>query len=466
MPFIVDRQDLEWYRDKFGDVWKSAQITVSTVEIGDTQIPQGELIFSRAQQETYCQTKYREGEFSIQQLVTDSPFGLIKEMINGKIPKINGGIQVECDLYQRNPATFFQGNLPEGLVNTNRPQLEVNAALDVSLPESLEDEYSDVVDDLDDRVMRADEPYYSIGQCEEYYFDILFRVERDRPKLLLFADPGMKFDITDQGELLLEAPTGLFQDLFVSILPRRPSGEYKGRRIIPEENKLKSLDEGRSRYSVELDFDGIDELFALLYLNDRMMSMLEHYPGEVVPENPRYEIMEAYDQDDRLFDYLEGNDPNYFEIGVLNTLSTAGWVVQWYGDDGFKIPNFSKEVPRAEFKEIDLIAYHPNGTQILCIECTNTDISNKEQIIDRTAEINSEIQEYIMSNEITLETYPNMVPCIATPRSREELSDDIVQEFEQKDIKILDCERLKTIYRTCANSSDTISVDTGVVELV
>jgi hypothetical protein len=150
---------------------------------------------------------------------------------------------------------------------------------------------------------------------------------------------------------------------------------------------------------------------------------------------------------------------------VVNALSTAGWLVQWYGDDQFVIPSFSEEVPGARYQEIDIIAYHPENMQILFIECTNQDISAKEQILDRTEAISSILEEYFIPTDVGLVEPLQTVPCVATPQTPEELNDDVVDEFKEKGIKILDCERLKAIYAASEDTTETVDADTQFVEV-
>jgi len=46
MPYIEGPQDLQWFREKFGDVWQSATLTYSSVAVNGVQIPHGEIKFS------------------------------------------------------------------------------------------------------------------------------------------------------------------------------------------------------------------------------------------------------------------------------------------------------------------------------------------------------------------------------------------------------------------------------------
>lgn len=65
MPYIEDPDDLQWYREKFSDIWRSATLTYSSVEVDGMQIPNGELEFSRESCEEGSEVLYREGALSI-----------------------------------------------------------------------------------------------------------------------------------------------------------------------------------------------------------------------------------------------------------------------------------------------------------------------------------------------------------------------------------------------------------------
>jgi len=466
MPYIEDRDDLLWYREHFGDIWQSATLTFSSVEIDGVQIPNGELEFSRELGEESTEILYREGALSIYKVNSTSPFDLLEQIINGEILTDEGTAEIESELRRHNPSNYFQDGVREGRVRETRPRMEVNAAVSIDIPEEIEDEYSEVVDELDDQLMRAEEPYYDLGRCEGYYFDYIFRSDRENPAILLFADSGMEFSIDDSGTLEVVSPTNLFENLFVSVLPQKPYDEHKGWQIELDKEQLVSMEDGRSRYTEELDLDDIDELYAVLYLEDGRINMVEHNTGDVVPENPRYEIIQAFDQDNNLEGYLEGHNADYFEVAVVNALSTAGWLVQWYGDDSFVIPSFSEDVPRAQYQEIDVIAYHPENTQILFIECTNQDISEKEQVLDRTEAISSVIDDYHIPTDIGLIQPLQTVPCVATPQKPEELNDDVVSEFEEKGIEILHSERLRAIYAASQDTTEPVDTDTQFIEVI
>jgi hypothetical protein len=466
MPYIEDLDDLQWYREHFGDIWQSATLTFSSVEVDGVQIPNGELEFSREPGEESTEVLYCEGALSIYKVTSTSPFDLLEQITTGEIPTDEGIAEIESELRRHNPSNYFQDGVREGRVRETRPRMEVNAAVSIDIPENIEDGYSEVIDELDDQLMQAEEPYYDLGRCEGYYFDYIFRSDRESPAILLFADSGMEFSIDDSDTLEVVSPTSLFEDLFVSVLPQKPYDEHKGWQIEFDEEQLESIEDGRSRYTEELDLEDIDELYAVLYLEDEMVNMTEHNTGDVVPENPRYEIMQAFDQDNNLEGYLEGHNADYFEVAVVNALSTAGWLVQWYGDDSFVIPSFSEDVPGAPYQEIDVIAYHPENTRILFIECTNQDISSKEQILDRTEAISSVLDDYLIPTDIGLIEPLQTVPCVATPQTPEELNDDVVEEFKEKGIKILDSERLKAIYAASQDTTDTVDADTQFVEII
>ena len=423
-------------------------------------------MFTRTPGEEGTQVLYREGALSLYEVNSNSPFDLLEQIINGEIPVDEGTAEIESQLRRHDLSNYFQDGVREGRVRETRPRMEVNAAVNINVPEEVGYKYSEIVNGLDDQLMRAEEPYYDLERCEGYYFDYIFRSDRESPAILLFADSGMDFSISESGTLGVVSPMSLFKDLFISALPQKPYDQHKGWRIEFDEGQLESLDDGRSRYTEDLNLEGIDEIYAVLYLEDRSVNMVEHIADDVVPENPRYEILQAFDQDNNLEGYLEGHNADYFEVAVVNTLSTAGWHVQWYGDDQFVIPSFSDEVSGAPYQEIDVIAYHPENTQILFIECTNQDISEKEQILDRTEAISAVLGEYFIPTNIGLFEPLETIPCVATPQQPEELNDDVVNEFKEKGIKVLHSERLKAIYAASQDTTDTVDLDTQFIEVI
>lgn len=466
MPYIEVPGDLQWYREKFSDIWQSATLTYSSIEVNGVQIPNGELKFSRELGENATEVLYQEGSLSIYEIDSNSPFDLLEQIINGRIPMDERTAEIESELRRHNPSSYFQESVHEGRVREIRPRMEVNAAVSIDIPGEVENEYSEIVDELDDQLMRAEEPYYDLVRCEGFYFDYIFRSDRENPAILLFADSGMKFSISESGTLEVVSPTSLFEDLFVSVLPQKPYDEHKGWRIEFDEEQLQSLDDGRSQYTNDLELEGIDELYAVLYLGDQSINFVEHNTGDIIPENPRYEIIQAFDQDNNLEGYLEGHNADYFEIAVVNALSTAGWLVQWYGDDSFVVPSFSEDTLGTPYREIDVIAYHPENTQILFIECTNQDISEKEQILDRTEAVSSVLDDHLIPTDIGLVEPLQTVPCVATPQKPEELNDDVVNEFEEMGIKVLHSERLQAIYAASQGTTETVDVDTQFIQTI
>jgi len=458
MPYIEGRNDLQWYREKFSDIWQSATLTFSSVEVDGVQVPNGELVFSDEADEEGTEVLYREGALSVYEINSNSPFDLLNQMVNGEIPVDGGTAEIENEVREHNTHRYFHPSTRQSRVREDRPQMEVNAAVDIAVPKDLGEEYRGVLNKLDDQLMRVEEPYFELGHCEGYYFDCIFRSDRESPAILLFADSGMDLSISESGKLELVSPTRLFEDLFVSILPRRPRNEHKGWRIKFDEEQLESLDNGRSRYTEDLELEGIDKLYADLYLEERSFNTIEYATGGV-PENPRYEVMQAFDQDDQLKGHLKGHSPNIFELAVGNALSTAGWLVQWYGEEDFRIPSFSREVSGAQYSEIDVIAYHPENTQILFIECTNQDISKKDSILDRTEAISSELNDDLIPIDISLTESVETVPCVATPQKLEDLNANVVSGFEENGIKLLHRERLRAIYEASRNTTDTVDAD-------
>jgi hypothetical protein len=63
MPYIENLDDLQRYREHFGDIWQSAILTFSSVEVDGVHIPNGELKFSREPGKESTEFLYREGAF-------------------------------------------------------------------------------------------------------------------------------------------------------------------------------------------------------------------------------------------------------------------------------------------------------------------------------------------------------------------------------------------------------------------
>lgn len=466
MPYIENTDDLAWYREVFDDVWQSAVLRISLITVDDeTQIPNGELVFLREQRDPQATVLYEEGPLAIHEVVTDMPFAMLDDIRAGEIPTAGDPVNTTADLHQHSPSNYFHGGVSEGRVREQRPRIEVNAAIVIEIPDGVEDDYADWVDQLEDALKRAPEPYYDIGRCEGYYFDYVFRSNRNDPKILLFADTGIEFEV-DESEVEVLAPVSLFDDLFISVLPQQPYDEHKGWRVELDQDELEPLDDSRARYTTDFDLEGIDKRYAVLYLGEHKIDMIEHHPDGTLSENSRYQIMQAFDQADHLEGYLNGHDANYFEVAVANAMSTAGWLVQWYGDDHFRVPSHSDDVPGAQYKEIDIIAYRPDNSQILFIECTNNDISNKEQVLDRTEAISTELGDYLLRTEMGLLTAQQCIPCIAIPQLPEELNDDVVHNLEENGITILHSDRLKAIYDASQDTAGTVDADTEFIDFV
>lgn len=467
MPYIESADDLQWYREVFDGVWQSAVLRISLITVDDhRRIPNGELIFLHEPLNGQTEVLYEEGPLAIQEVVTDAPFDMLDDIRAGQIPIAGDSIDITSDLHQHSPSNYFQDGLPEGRVRETRPRTEVNAAINIEIPDDIGDDYSDGVDQLDNELKRAPEPYYDIGRCEGYYFDYISQSDRGDPKILLFADTGITFDINEDNKVDIVAPTPLFDDLFLSILPQHPYDEHKGWRIDMDRDQLETADDGRAHFTEDLDLEDIDKLYAILFLGERTIDMVEHHPEGTLPDNPRYQIMQAFDQANNLIGYLDGHNADYFEVAVVNAMSTAGWLVQWYGDEDFVIPSYSDDVSGAPYQEIDVIAYRPDSSQILFIECTNTGISNKEQILDRTEAISAVLGDQLLQTEMGLLTPQQCIPCIATPQSPEELNDDVVRDLEEKNITILHSERLKSIYMASQDTTDPVDADTEFIEFV
>jgi hypothetical protein len=267
----------------------------------------------------------------------------------------------------------------------------------------------------------------------------------------VFGKTGIEFTVTEDNTLTLVIPEEIKSQTAVGILPQRPYGAQKGWRIELAGKDLKIRDDGLLEFTENLGFNEVGKAYILLFVGDEVLGFKDHYTREgdgIGSVNSRYRVFDEYDQRGMLPEYLQGGNPDVFEIAVLNALSTAGYFVQWFGESDFKVPNWSHESEELPYDEVDLVAHRPDESQILFVECTNKRISEKESILDRTEEIAPEIREE--DTEFPdfglVESSPRkIVSVIATPQKPEQLSDQVVAELTKKGIVVLDGERLTKI---------------------
>lgn len=466
MPLIQSPEDIDQSRELFSDIWKSATLRISVIETDDgVRIPNGELVFSHASREEQSTVQYEEGLFTIHEIISTSPFDLLEDIVGGRIPTANATIEIETELYSHNVGGFFQAGIDESRVKEDRPQTEYNAVIDIELTQEEGESFSETKEAIDDRLKRAQEPYYDTGRCEDYYFEYLFARRKDDPKILLFADPQIEFGISDD-ELELVLPSSLQSEVSLSALPQQPYGEHKGWQINLTNEKLNECDDGRLALRKELDLEGIENVYVIMYLAEEMFDLIDYTPSGAQRENPRFQILDEYDEKDHLIEYLEAPpSTDVFEVAVLNVLSTAGYFVQWFGGNSFDIPNWTSEVPQPKDREFDVIAYSPDGAQILFIECTIGEISAKEGILERSEAVaTAALEEELISAGPGLIQTRREIPCIAVPQSEESLNDTVREDLENNGIEILYRERLKTIYAASQGTQETVSVDSKFID--
>ncbi|MDR5672467.1 hypothetical protein RH858_04795 [Halalkaliarchaeum sp. AArc-GB] len=425
-------------------------------------VPNAEIILSEEELEQQEVIPYSEGAFKIVEQTVNDPFDLLWDLVEGE-SVVGEGVNIE--MLKHRPEQRFGGDR-EGRVFEDRPSTEVHVVFTVELSSDQEDEYNTVVNELEHRIQRAEEPYYDIAKCEYHYFDHHFRGKaKSDPEILVFAETRIEFTVSEDNVVHVVIPEEIKDQAAVSILPQRPYGTRKGWRIEFADEDLKETDDGRLKFTENPDFDEVERAYILLFVGDEILGFKDHYTrsGEGgLSVNSRYRIFDEYDQRDTLPDYLQGDNPDVFEIAVLNTLSTAGYLVQWFGESDFKIPNWSRESEGLPYDEVDLVAHRPNGSQILFVECTNKRISEKESILDRTEEIAAVIREEdpeFSDIDIMESSLRKIVPVIATPQMPEELSDQVVAELTEKGILVLDGEKLTEIYNLSAEHNDPVKID-------
>lgn len=464
MTGIESEADLERYESLFGNLWESAVVRFSTVELEDgVKIPNGEIIFSSKEASEQKEVLYSEGAFKIIEKTVNSPFDFLWNLVEGETV-IGEGVEIEM-LEHRPEGRFLDDR--EARVFEERPRTEVHGAFPVNLTSEQEDEYNTVIDELEHQIQRTEEPYYDIAKCEYYYFDHHFRGKaKTDPEILVFAETGIEFTVAEDNTVNILIPEEIKDQTAVSILPQRPYGVREGWRIELADEELMETSDGGLEYTENLNFDEVEEAYVILFIGDEIFGFEDHYTrsgkdstGSV---NTRYQVFDEYDQREKLPDHLSGDDPGVFEIAVLNALSTAGYLVQWFGESDFKIPNWSRESEGLPYDEVDLIAHRPDGSQILFVECTNKRISEKESILDRTEEIASVIREEnpdLADIDLFESSRRKIVPVIATPQMPKELSDQVVAELTEKGIVVLDGEKLNEIYNLSADQGDPVKID-------
>lgn len=457
---ITGKEDVDELEEKFGDFWKSATIRVSTIEMDAGEaVPNGEIILSRDNQEKKEEVIYQVDNFKIHEKVVSDPYDLLRSICKGSL-ELNGIETSELEVIRvENSQGYFQKGISESAVFEKRPYSEVNTKFDVNYDVE-ESEYKDEVGELEDKIKVHDtEPYFDLGKCESTYFDCYFvRDHRKGPKILLFGSTGLEADIVDQ-ELIMRYPEELEEDLTVSILPQTPYEDTSGQRIDVESQKR---EDGRKIFREELDLDGINKFFVYIYYKDIRMNVEEGKNPEITPDNERFNLLAEHDQDSRIVDYLsEEQDTDLFEVAILNLLSIAGYQVFWSGYNNFNIPNHSDDIDKAKYDEIDIVAFAPDRSSILFIECTSKNIMSKikeknfPERVDRTS--SAIVEEEWVEGRIGLESPKRIVPCIATPQPEDRIPDTI-DEAEKEGVRVLHQDRLEDILERSINNPGTVEI--------
>lgn len=462
---IKHESDIEFYKDIFADFWQSAVLRVSVIELtDDTIVPNGELIFSRDSAESNSEVLYQEGRFAIHEITRDSPFGLLKMIVEGEFPICDDDLKNSTKLISVSPA-MFSGDR-ESHVKGRRPISEINGLVRIQLGDEIKEEFERTINNLDEELKRAKEPYYTVARCEEHYFEYASGLNNALPEILIFADTGIRATITDEAVLQVDYPSIVQDELMINVLPQKPYGVFKGWQINIEEEATEMTSDTCVRLIKEMGFSDMERVYILLFLADEQINHLEYWDTIGDKTNVRREIFDLYDADERLVQYLAGEDPDVFEIAVLNLLGTAGYFVQWFGDTNFVVPNWSDDVPGAQLNEVDIIAYHPDESYILFVECVNHGITGKADILDRVERIKARIGEEFVSIKPGFTTVRDCIPCIATPQTPNELNEEVISELAEKHIEILHRKRLHAMYEASIASSETVPFDTEYIEIM
>lgn len=465
MTAIESRSDIKHYKSLFGDLWESAVIRLSLIEMDERlHIPNGEIVFAKdsvKEQETLL---YEEGNFKIIQRAVDDPFALLEDLADGQLDGARG---VDVKLFEHRPEDRFVGD-HESRVFEPRPRSEIHAVYSVELPEDRSSDYTEEVERLQDELQRASEPFYDIGKAEYYYFDHHFRRStRNDPEILVFAETGIEFELDDEGGLSVTVPQVIADQTAVSVLPQRPYGAKKGWRTEFAEAELEELDGGLVEYQEKLDLPGVEEAYVILFVGDEILEFEEFYNPAAVGDGPghinsRYAVLDEYDQRNLLEEQLQGNDSDVFEIAVLNLFSIAGYQVQWFGESDLNIPNWDRRSEDLPYDEIDVIAHRPDGSQILFIECTVKRISDKDDLLDRVGKLSAGIgpmDTQTGSIDLFESSHRKVVPVIATSMESEELSHQVVDEYNEKGIVVLDSEKLVDILELSSEQNEPVEID-------
>ena len=460
MTAIESEAELGRYQSLFGELWESAILRYSTLELPDgVLVPNGEIIFLEEAAEPTREILYSEGPFEIVEETKPTTFEFLRELIDGR-EVVGEGIEMTlCDHRVEQKFT----NNPQARVQHDRPRTELHMALAPELTSDQKDHYSQTAGNLENRLQRSAEPYFDLSRCEYHYFEHHFRNKsKAEPEVLVFAPTGIDLDIDDDEKITVSIPKEIEEQTALSILPQRPYGVAKGQRIELATESATDREDGQLEYNITPELEEVRQIFVLLFVGEEMVRFEDHYsaPGDGSGAvNPRYQLFDEYDQQDRFIGHLQGEEDE-FELAVLNVFSTAGYIVQTFGDNDFKIPEYDRENYDVEYDEVDLLAYRPDGSQILFIECTKKRISDKRDLLDRMEFIGSTLDSPESEDQYEAREYErNFIPIIATPQSSNEINDQVVKDLTESGIIILNGERLTEIYKRSRNQTDSVKID-------
>lgn len=461
MRTIESKEQIEEFQNNFGAIWDSATFRASVLTINEEyRVPNGEIIFHTDERDEHEGCLYQHNEFSIYEKTLTDPFDLLHQLTDGNLTLDGEPIETDISLIEANTSGYFQTGLEESRVFDDRPKSELNAAFAVDIPD--EADYNNAIDEVDDSIKNAEEPFFDISRAEYYYFDYAFRGKsKVDPRLLLFAPTDLNLTLEEDHTLEFTFPDVLSDKLDINIHPVRPLGKQKGRKIRVEEVERESVDERLSMVRETLDLTEIERIYVSIFAEDTWVIHEEYRNSDAETVNDRYTMFNKYDQRGLLEKYLtEADDSDLFETAVLNLLGIAGYRTLWFGDTNFNIPNFSTETSGLPFDEIDIVGHAPDGSRMLFVECTLQNISEKEDVLERVSNIAAELRED--EDEIQIgegwSRTTSYVPCIATPQSEVQLNNEIVEDFTSKGFEILTGEDLVQIYDESMRNTDFVPI--------
>ena len=461
MTSIEQESDIDLYESLFGDLWSSSILRYSILRLEeDIHIPNGEIIFTSEEGNKSEEVLYSEGEFEIREKQIPKTFDLLREILGCKY---DIGTECKFKMEKRRPEQIFN-NEPQSRVFKKRPYTELHAVFEPERYDDYIDEYAEKAEELQEELQRAQEPYYDISRSEYAYFTHHFRnSSKSEPALLLFAETGIELNISmEEGTVTVVIPPEIKSETALCYLPLRPYGKKKGWRVNLKDENLSETDDGRLKFVDQPDLEGINQTRIQLLVGEELIRIeRENIPSKIAGQdllNPRYRLMNEYDQSNYLESYLTGESGD-FELAVLNVFSAAGYFVQTFGDSKFNIPNHSENKNKTQYKEIDLIAHHPNQEYVLFVECTKKGIFKKKDIISRVTNIANEVFNLEPNTERSVSSMSanaSIVPIVATCQNLDQIDDNVISEMKDMGIRIIDGETLKEIYKKCAGEDGTI----------